>query len=1070
MSKNTQDNILHLPLAHVDTTAQSVNYASDVKIDTNAANAANFKQVFDGVTQSVVKNTSDHSKMLEDDADPTNEFLHKHFTLSCPITASENTNSVLSKGTLSMSVESTMASALSAALAKTAASITHTQDSALGSSSILSPIANTNPTTDAESVAMEVPAPDKAFLRGSAFTAPSLQFTSASNGSPSLLWKTDSSHSRLNSLPLESQSPNSLNNLGLRDISPLMSFTQESVPQDIMLLPESFMSTPVEIPHGSKLETRSLTTSKSLLLPAVSEENLNLRGRGMHDQSSSYDSRHTLKQSRHFRSLSFGAMDDEDDEDDYRINKMTTPSLPLTPYKNQVGGHAVFLRFSDKALCKPLDPREQAFYELIEANHPDLKPFIASYLGVVNVTFRSRPADTGGDVSENDRFMTNTPVIILEHNKHLLDVYEGVSGDRSPDASGEYMVNGARHYNRKLQQQVLKEALSPKSLRARFAQLKLAACAMRHRDTTTGQHPNESLTSVATTVTFDGENGHTNASDLPVPREPHIFINEPSILKAPRPVSHGPSLFPHSTPKSSAFPSACDELLSDPNHLHDGDTNTPIFHMSDDEDMHCSLPQTRSFSSRPPLAPSNASTESKDRLHDFQSKRFARLSKSVCDDPTSLDFGNESTPPNLSISLKSASHAHTNHSVGSLPTPNDTSASFNPWSLHLYNTKMSKLMPSAPLPANIISTPTKQQELEQQERTHKFLLLEDLTEGMRHPCVLDLKMGTRQHSVHATVEKRISQERKCERSTSKKLGVRICGMQVYKQSTRTYLYLDKYVGRQIHSGNFKQNILLFIDNGDMYLVGLIGKILNELRKLYRVIASMPSYRFYASSLLILYDGDAPVDPSLPRRDADIRMIDFANSVTNADVLRAKPRWSETSILPSSRATQPSTQVEPNPFMPASNAPTQSTSVGSGLKPTIPIVQQKDSATPTRSVILDPSPFSPSFTSLVASDFTVSRSNPKDPLMASLAKSNPSTTPITQHLSQSTTEGIVYVNCPPTTKGPDNGYLLGLETLIANFEEILTELGSDPDMLDANGHVSKQALSKSKRVGVELGLL
>lgn len=60
------------------------------------------------------------------------------------------------------------------------------------------------------------------------------------------------------------------------------------------------------------------------------------------------------------------------------------------------------------------------------------------------------------------------------------------------------------------------------------------------------------------------------------------------------------------------------------------------------------------------------------------------------------------------------------------------------------------------------------------------------------------------------------------------------------------------------------------------------------------------------------------------------------------------------------------------------------------------------------------------------------------------------------------------NYPPTTAGPDGGYLLGLRTLIFKFEELYTEIAGDGSNLDADGHVCIATMSKTQRASAQIG--
>ncbi|CAF1474667.1 unnamed protein product [Rotaria magnacalcarata] len=156
--------------------------------------------------------------------------------------------------------------------------------------------------------------------------------------------------------------------------------------------------------------------------------------------------------------------------------------------------------------------------------------------------------------------------------------------------------------------------------------------------------------------------------------------------------------------------------------------------------------------------------------------------------------------------------------------------------------------------------------------SQKYILLENVTAQFRYPCILDLKMGRRQHADIDSDKKRQSKIQKCESSTSSTLGVRLCGMQVYQVDSGRYIFTDKYRGRILTIDGFRSTLVEFFNNGRITRLDVLPAIIERLESLYETINFLSTYRFYSGSLLIVYDG------LLQSNLIDIRMIDFAHSV------------------------------------------------------------------------------------------------------------------------------------------------------------------------------------------------
>ncbi|WKX90199.1 hypothetical protein Q1695_009219 [Nippostrongylus brasiliensis] len=153
-----------------------------------------------------------------------------------------------------------------------------------------------------------------------------------------------------------------------------------------------------------------------------------------------------------------------------------------------------------------------------------------------------------------------------------------------------------------------------------------------------------------------------------------------------------------------------------------------------------------------------------------------------------------------------------------------------------------------------------------------FILLDNIVATFSRPCVLDLKIGTRQHGDDASESKRHRQLRKCRESTSATLGVRLVGMQLYDSRRRSYKFVDKQEGRRIDAPQLHEYLQKFVRNCG---IGRAARLRHRLRELRETLVECVGYRFFSSSLLIAFDADAA--DSTADDAIRLRLIDFAHS-------------------------------------------------------------------------------------------------------------------------------------------------------------------------------------------------
>ncbi|XP_011504519.1 PREDICTED: inositol polyphosphate multikinase [Ceratosolen solmsi marchali] len=140
------------------------------------------------------------------------------------------------------------------------------------------------------------------------------------------------------------------------------------------------------------------------------------------------------------------------------------------------------------------------------------------------------------------------------------------------------------------------------------------------------------------------------------------------------------------------------------------------------------------------------------------------------------------------------------------------------------------------------------------DRRMRFIELEDITDGMSEPCVMDVKIGRRTWDPLAGPAKRASEELKYADS-KRAYGFCIPGFQVYRIPAGTLGKYDKDYGKRLDTQTTVEALSTFLNAtpGRPPCRELVVRLLSVLWKILALFREQRRYRLYSSSLLIAYD-------------------------------------------------------------------------------------------------------------------------------------------------------------------------------------------------------------------------
>lgn len=489
-------------------------------------------------------------------------------------------------------------------------------------------------------------------------------------------------------------------------------------------------------------------------------------------------------------------------------------AVELRPFKNKVGGHTAIFRFSKRAVCKALMNRENLWYETIELKHPNLLKFMPKYIGVLNVRYTSFVHE---DVLKNVNLNGINSLTSSPKNNNNAEI---MIGDISTPISSPLISKSSSPITVQINNDDNNDNKENKI-----------------KNNNNNNNDKESETNNNQTINYES---FSEDSEFP----PEVVLNDnkhiiPDLLWKQYSNSSNQSIN-NDNDKNN------DESNIITNSINNKDINTND--NDDNED-------------------NNELQSSRDQKNDPQTKQDDNLHHHHHHHKNSI--GSTSINTDLQAQVIQEVFAPTKSSTkgNQINNNNDNINNINNEIMNKEQNKSQNLKLITPIP-----------KLRKITRFERFILLEDLTADMKKPCALDLKMGTRQYGVDASKTKQKSQRNKCINTTLRKLGVRICGLQVWNPSKNIFFARDKYFGRKVKVGNeFAKILAKFLYDGQTKLSILIKipKLIKQLEELFNFFKDLIGYRMYGSSILLMYDA---ISENNDENCIKLRIIDFAQLV------------------------------------------------------------------------------------------------------------------------------------------------------------------------------------------------